>query len=206
VNTSPLVDDGLHLVHKVAGKLATKRVGEGDLISVCYFALCRAAETYDASRGRSWLSYAFFRIMCAALDERRREASRVARVDRGTAQAALILGDRGDILRDDEVTCRAHASEYLGAIAAAARAHTLSTHTADVTHGHEDAVIWSTAQQRLAHALDTLDPEVAAVVRRYFIDDATLRQIADERAVSYSSARRRVDDGLHALRRAFHQV
>jgi len=196
------VDDALWILEPIARKLRRRYpVVEHDaLVSVGYIALCRAAETFDATLGVPFSSYGWTRVFGATMDVVRRQLTRSSRTHHAGAQALALLDDPGNVMRDDEQRHRATAREQLATIAAAMRVSALSAHSAAAAQGEQDEQLdQERAQTALDRALQALAPEQARLIEQHYRHSVTLRSIAEQLGVSYRTAKRRHNEALRAL-------
>ncbi|GLC25079.1 sigma-70 family RNA polymerase sigma factor [Roseisolibacter agri] len=151
--------DHLGLLYREAGRLAARiRRPRAELLGDGYLGLVAAAAAFDASRGLRFSTFAAPRIRGAMLDGRRQ-------------LAAIVPGSR----RPDYVAPSPIDDE---------NAHRFPCRAADAL-----ALVVDVDQAaRLWAAVDQLPSELAHIVRRYFRDDWTLKEIGLELGVSEARA------------------
>ena len=196
------VNDALWILDPLARRVGQKypAIEHGELVSVGYIAIRKAAESFDDTLGVAFSSYAWTRVLGAMLDTVRRAAAVSSSVHRAGSQALALLEDRGNVLRDDEAQHRATAQEFLSAVAGAMRADVLSTHSGTHAAGEVEAALEHRgAVVRLEAALKTLPADLAQIVELHYMGATTLRSISEQLSISYRTARRRHNEALHAL-------
>ena len=203
-----LVEDTLWILDSTARAVRHKypMVEHDELVSVGFFALKKASESYEPRRGPFGL-YAWIRVAGAMMDLIRKGATVSSRMHHAGLQALALLNDTGDMMRDDEAQHRVTAKDYLSAVAAAVRASLLSSHTAEHATGELDEQL---ARDRdvedVREALDQVAPEQRLLLEQHYMKSMTLYSIADQLKVSYSTARRRHNEALDAFARAIRLI
>ncbi len=116
-------------------------------------------------------------------------------------KAVAVLDDDGDVLVDDEAASRDRLRAYTSAVVAAMM-------TGVVGHATGQDGLAMTESERDPHgraigllddAMARLEPEEALIVRRYYLEDVDLKQIAGDLGVGYATVRRRHQAALGKL-------
>jgi RNA polymerase sigma factor FliA len=216
-----LVREHLPLVNAAVAQLAgrlPRYVRRDDLTSAAMFGLAQAARTYDDTLGVPFARYATVRIRGALLDELREEdwASRSVRTIARKADAmsdrlATALGrtpttdEVAEALGVDVEILRANAADRTRALvlrieampSGAAAEMVLPT---DETARPDVQVLASEDRSLLRIAIANLPERLRAVVVGSFIEERTLREIADDLDISESRASQMRSEALSWLR------
>lgn len=217
VSTLPLVlADCLDIVETALATLTRRlpaNVARDDLASVGKLALIAALDQRDGEPG-DVRAYCYVRVRGAMLDElrrldplSRRQRDRVGVIARARTELASRLG-RVPTMDEIAATTRLTITEVASAIEAAA-------HAADTTEIEWDSipdtqrpspaefVEHDDVRDSLGVALTRLPANQALALRRYYLEDATLDEIAEELGVSRERARQVREAGEKKLRADF---
>ncbi len=221
--TSASLADTLDVVEAVLGALDRRlpaHVSRDDLASAGKLALVEALLRWEGPAAEA-RAYCYVRVRGAVFDELRRldplsrhTRAQITHVRRATAALERDLGRAptpAEIAALAGLT--AEAGAHLEQLAAAAQAASLDATDADgeALHAIVDAGAACparSAESDDAHAsvraaLDRLAPRHARVLRRYYLDDATLDDIAAELGVSRERARQIREAAEQKLREDF---
>lgn len=206
------INDGLPLLNRHARQLHRRYrdiIELEELVSHGYVGLRQAAESFDASRGVPFLRYAWYRVdgeMRRAVQQQVRAAMRAREAGR---QAVTLLGDDADVLHDDDQRHRRRLTEYCDAVFAAMLAGAVGQASGAVGGGYEHAaedLDLREATSYLTQALESVDAEEAAIVRRHYYEGEQLRAIAADLGMSYATARRRHQSALTSVGQALRKL
>jgi len=218
----PLADT-LDVVEAVLGTLDRRlpaHVSRDDLASAGKLALIEALLRYDGPAAEV-RAYCYVRVRGAVLDELRRldplsrhTRARVTVVRRATAALELRLGRAPQVAEVAALT--GFTAATIGQLERfAAAAHAVSVDATDeageplhVLPDHDAACPARTAETGDTHAsvraaLDRLPPKHAHVLRRYYLEDATLETISAEFGVSKERVRQLREAAEEKLRADF---
>ena len=198
--------DHLPLLHYIVGRIAIevpKHIDRDDLLSFGMIGLVSASDSWDASRGLKFSTYAYPRIRGAILDELRhmdflprgrREKVRaldkvVARLEqeRGTPPTPEELATELDMTVEEVGETLVHArvagvvslddtmSTELGALLADPR-----------SENPEGTVEWEEMKQLVVEAIKSLSEQEQTVITLYYGEDLLLKEIAEVMSLTES--------------------
>ena len=222
-----LLRENLSLVHHVARKLARNLADDADLdelVSAGTMGLMSAAESFDATRGHAFSTFAVPRIRGAILDELRRQDHVPRSVRRktremGQAREQLMhtLGrepssvELAEALGVDRDTLHRWAADVEGAVHLPLDGHTCASPDERPTRAEllgEDVEL---VDERLAReeeiavlrdAMLELDDQERTVLALYYFEDLRSREIGELLGVSESRVSQVRNRALAQLRRA----
>ncbi|MBL9202155.1 MAG: sigma-70 family RNA polymerase sigma factor [Opitutaceae bacterium] len=221
--TSASLADTLDVVEAVLGALDRRlpaHVSRDDLASAGKLALVEALLRWEGPAAEA-RAYCYVRVRGAVFDELRRldplsrhTRAQITRVQRAAAAFERDLGRAPTPAEIAALTGLAvDAVAQLEQLAAAAQAASLDATDADGEALHAIADLEAACPARSAEsddahasvraALDRLAPRHAHVLRRYYLDDATLDDIAAELGVSRERARQLREAAEQKLREDF---
>lgn len=196
-----------------------------DLVSAAQYGLARAALSYEPERGIPFGAFARNQITWAILDEMRAadpagERGRV-KIQRVRAAAEAVLARTGRAATRAELAKEAGLDE--DAVAQALQldemvrtATSFDAHF-DAEEGRESADLTGSiilpeqaAEESETHAMlmrivEALPPGMQQVIRGVYIDDRTVKEIADELDVSHAYVSKLRSTGLSLMREAMHE-
>ncbi|MDR2674363.1 MAG: sigma-70 family RNA polymerase sigma factor [Opitutaceae bacterium] len=208
--------DCLDIVETALATLARRlpvNIARDDLASVGKLALIAALGQRDGDPG-AVRAYCYVRVRGAMLDElrrldplSRRQRDRIDAIARARAGLAGRLG-RAPTLREIASTARLTPDEVSSTLAAAEQAAAAAEIEWDAIPDTQrpspaELVELDDIRASLAVALDRLPSNQALALRRYYLEDATLDEIAAELGVSRERARQVREAGEKKLRADF---
>lgn len=222
-----LLSEHLSLVHHVARKLARSLADDADLdelVSAGTMGLMSAAESFDATRGLAFSTFAVPRIRGAILDELRRQdhvPRSVRRKTREMGQAREQLmhslerepssSELADVLGVDLGTIHRWTADVEGAVHLPLDGHTRAARDERITRAEllgEDAEPVDARLAReeeiavLRDAMLELDDQERTVLALYYFEDLRSREIGELLGVSESRVSQVRNRALAQLRRA----
>lgn len=193
-----LILDHLPLLHYIVGKMALDIPGHlerEDLLSYGMIGLVATADSWDASRGLKFSTYAYPRIRGAILDELRRfdflprgRRERVREVDRVVAQLEQEKGqpptpeEIADVLgvSTDEIDETFVHARVAGVVSLEDGSTELGAMLSDPRScDPEGTVAWEEMKQRTVEAIQGLPEQEKSVITLYYGEDLLLKEIAD---------------------------
>lgn len=223
LSPTPTIADTLSVVDAVLGSMIRRlppHVSRDDLASAGKVALVQALLSFEGTAEEA-RAYCYVRVRGAVLDELRRldplSRQARARVKQVNAAVRILERDLGRAPFDPEVAAATGLSvdqlRELGRLAEAARVCSVDEPGPDGSAARELADDSAACPARSAEhgevsdsvqqALERLTPIQARVLRRYFVDDATLEEIAEEIGVSKERVRQIREAAAQRLREDF---
>jgi RNA polymerase sigma factor (sigma-70 family) len=194
-----LVQAAAHLVEGLAASMARRfrTIPLEDFVSVGSAAAVTAARNFDPERGTTFESFAYQRIRGSMLRDTTREAfgSVHNAINRGLREYDADAAPPSDLtleeaLEDSPENARLRTIAWLRRQAAEMAVGTLLNQRAEHVPSPHDQLERETSKQALHAAIAELDEEERYFVRRYYVDDATLDDIAVELKVVKRTASR----------------
>jgi RNA polymerase sigma factor for flagellar operon FliA len=215
-----LVRDNLNLVRKMVSQTSTRipsHVCRDDLLSAGMAGLAMAARHYDDARGVPFDRYAATRIRGALIDELRsfdwasRPVRTKARVLASTAEE--LTGALGRTPTDAELAGAVGISvEALGRLSGDVHRAVVLNYEAILENGDseillptadsnpEDELIERERVDVVTRAIDALPERLRLVVHRYFFEERTVTEIAEELGVTQSRVSQLRSEAIELLR------
>jgi RNA polymerase sigma factor for flagellar operon FliA len=195
-----LVVSALDVVDEIARRLASRprsRLTEDELVSEGHVALVQAAQSFDASRGATFATFAAYRVKGAMLNAIQREASFQDRLVCGAHLDAweFLSGQggplEGDPLRDTDADHQARVQAFSDWLLASMFAGLVARL---VREGGEDGLA---AREAYARAVKVLREERAEMNDReqrflllYYDEMLPMARVAEDLGISLASAKR----------------
>lgn len=186
-----------HLVERNARRMARRMPSDhayDDLWSVGALGLLEAAQRFDAQRGVRFESFAEHRIRGAMLDELRRLDNlprRLRAQTEGVVKARKMLNQElGRECTADELAVKLEmTTEELGALEAVAQAPQSLDDAMSVSLASEELAVDSKIErsersEQLAAAISTLSTRLQTLLSLYYVEELTLKEIAQVFEVS----------------------
>lgn len=208
------VRSGLALVNRVAAQVHRSlgmRVELEELVSAGREGLVEAAQRYEPERGISFLAYAHTRIRGATLDAARRMGGLPRRTfERATALAAaanIAEGGLGTLnLLQEQVSADPQRimADRLAAFATASMIALTANDQREQAPSLNPEVALERAQllDVIRREMSALQPDLAELMRRHFLEEEPLEQIAKSMHITGSWAGRLLAQGVAKLSRA----
>lgn len=227
LDRNKLITDHFGMVQRIASRMSARypsSVELDDLISIGALGLIDAADRYDETRNATFSTYALIRVKGAIVDALRQQdwvprsvrsrnreierAKEAAQTETGVADTAKVAASLGvdiqtlaNMERDSQVFTqvsmwdrRADADQSI--------ADTLESHEVTPTEALDEGDV----RRVLLEAIDKLPERDQAIVRMYYFEDRTFREIGDILGVTesrisqvHSRIRRRLREHLPNL-------
>ncbi|MEM6792332.1 MAG: sigma factor-like helix-turn-helix DNA-binding protein [Myxococcota bacterium] len=202
-----LVLEGLPIVDRAVGALRRHWdvLAEDEMRSVGYEALRNCAPRHDPTRG-PWPRFAYVYVSWEIRHRVYQEIRHRHRLDDRQNLAAMWLDTPGK-LSDDEATQKGNLEDYLHhvmtsaslMVGAASRRQSVGSATAATAAAALDETRFG---YKLRAGLETLESEQRDLIDAFYGEDATLKDLAKKRGVSYATIKRHHERALRTLSRA----
>ncbi len=215
--TEQLVEECQGLVRFLARQIHAKlssRLDIEDLIGYGQLGVVQAAREFDPDRGIKFSTYAYYRIRGAIYDGVNKlqwfRAARDPEVKTGPLVDAVLesAGEDGAAAANaGQVTSEAnwlgHVATSLAVIylASTNESGTATDVADDSVPAPWEGVVQQETRTRLHHAIDSLAPDSAALIRTVYLQDQTLQEAADQLGISKSWASRLHSRALEQMAR-----
>jgi RNA polymerase sigma factor for flagellar operon FliA len=186
------------MVEQAAQRLLPRahgRLDRAELVALGQDGLIEAARSYDAGQGVPFGGYAAFRVRGAMLDGMRQRASEARRLllaarSAGSEYASMVRSS-GSVLTDSDAESRAKLSAFTDGIAA-------SMFAVLAGKGQPPAIdelfvareARAQAMDALERATQTLTERERRLIRLYYHEARSLKEVADDLGVAHSTARK----------------
>lgn len=193
-----LIVSGARVVEQAVQRLLPRahgRIDRAELVALGQDGLIEAARSFDPAQGVPFAGFAAFRVRGAMLDGMRKRASEARRLllaarAAGTEYASHVAAS-GSVLTDSDAESQAKLRSLTDGIAAsmfAVLAGAGQSPTTDELFAEREAR--AHAMQALEHATRALPERDRRLIRLYYHEARSLKDVADELGVAHATARK----------------